>query len=202
MNLTPAITLGLSLLTVVALVTVLLVIALTVAASVSEPMRGWLDRLEDAAATEGIRLAWVVAVIATAGSLYMSEVAHFEPCLLCWYQRIAMYPLVLVLGVGALRNDIGVVRYAMPLAIVGAPISLYHYLIETFPSLAGTVACDPDNPCKLVWFRELGFVTLPLMALAAFGLISTILLLARAGRAAAAEATPPSPAATPLEVSK
>jgi disulfide bond formation protein DsbB len=188
LNLTPAVTLGLSLLTVVALAAVAGVIALAVAARVSDSMRGLLDRLEDAAAADGLRLAWIVALVATAGSLYMSEVAHFVPCTLCWYQRIAMYPLVLVLGVGALRNDGAAVRYAMPLAIIGAPISLYHYAIETFPSLAGTVACDPSNPCTLVWFRELGVVTLPLMAFAAFGLVWTLLALTAAGRAAGIEA--------------
>jgi disulfide bond formation protein DsbB len=191
MNLTPAVTLGLALLTVVALVAVAAMIVLAVLARASEPLRDVLDRLEDAAAADGIRLAWLVALVATAGSLYMSEVAQFEPCRLCWYQRIAMYPLVLVLGMGALRNDAGVVRYALPLAIVGAPISLYHYTIETFPQLAGTIACDPRNPCTLVWFRELGFVTLPLMALAAFALIWSLLTLTRAGRAA--RATPDTP---------
>ena len=198
-DMTPVVILALSLLVVVALAVVIGVVVLALGARVSETLDDVFGRVLAAAATDGLRIAWLVAIVATAGSLYMSEVAHFVPCTLCWYQRIAMYPLVLVLGVGALRNDPAVVRYAMPLAIVGAPISLYHYVIELFPNLAGAVACDPDNPCTLVWFRELGFVTLPLLALAAFALIWTLLALTAAGRAAATEpmgAAPSVPATT------
>ena len=122
--------------------------------------------------------AFVVAALAMAGSLYFSEIAHFEPCRLCWYQRIAMYPLVVILGIAAWRRDIGVRRYAVPLAAIGAVISTYHYALEWFPWLDSGV-CVATMPCTLVWFRELGFISLPYLALSAFLLIIALLWLAR-----------------------
>ena len=71
-----------------------------------------------------------------AGSLYFSEVAHFVPCRLCWYQRIAMYPLVLLLGIATLRRDVGIRLYAIPLAAIGAAVSIYHVQLERFPDQA------------------------------------------------------------------
>jgi disulfide bond formation protein DsbB len=112
-------------------------------------------------------VAFVVAAVATAGSLYFSEVADFVPCRLCWFQRIAMYPLSVVLLVAALRGDRGVRWYAGPLAAIGALVSTYHYLIEWRPSLEGG-ACGVGPSCADIWFRELGFVTLPFMALCGF----------------------------------
>ena len=106
-------------------------------------------------------LAFLVAAVATAGSLYFSEVANYVPCRLCWFQRIAMYPLAVILLIAAIRRDRAIRWYAVPLAAVGACVSIYHYLVEWHPRLEGD-ACDPTNPCSLVWFREFGFVTLPL----------------------------------------
>jgi disulfide bond formation protein DsbB len=112
-------------------------------------------------------LAFLVAATATAGSLYFSEVADFVPCQLCWYQRIAMYPLVPILFVAAVRRDRSVRWYAAPVAAVGAMISTYHYLIEWEVFSEGG-ACGIGPSCADIWFRELGFVTLALMALAGF----------------------------------
>ena len=121
-------------------------------------------------------LAWLVAAVAMAGSLYFSESAKFVPCKLCWFQRIAMYPLALVLLIAALRRDERIRQYAVPLAAVGAVISAYHYLIEWRPSLeAGS--CDVAAPCTVPWFRQFGFVSLPLMALCGFAAIISLLTL-------------------------
>jgi disulfide bond formation protein DsbB len=120
--------------------------------------------------------AWGVATLAMAGSLYFSESAHYTPCTLCWYQRIAMYPLVLILGIAAVRRDIAIRLYAIPLALVGVAISTYHYLLEWFPSI-DTGACTVGIPCTQVWFREFGFISLPLLALVAFLLVTVLLLI-------------------------
>jgi disulfide bond formation protein DsbB len=120
--------------------------------------------------------AWAVATLATAGSLYFSEIAHYTPCVLCWYQRIAMYPLVLVLGIAAVRCDLGIRVYSLPMAVIGAIISTYHYLLEWFPQI-DTGACTAGIPCTQVWFREFGFVSMPFLALIAFLLIITFLLV-------------------------
>lgn len=119
-------------------------------------------------------LAWLVAATATAGSLYFSEVAHYPPCRLCWFQRICMYPMAAILLVGALRRDRAIAWYAVPLAAVGIVISAYHYLIEWYPSLEAT-SCDPLAPCTIVWVRRFGFVSLPFMA--GCGFLAIIALL-------------------------
>ena len=114
-------------------------------------------------------LALVVAIVATSGSLYLSEVAHFIPCRLCWYQRAAMYPLVPLLAVSLWRRWFGARWVVFAIAVVGGSISVWHILIERFPTLE-TGACDPDNPCSLIWVRRLGYLTIPTMALSAFAL--------------------------------
>jgi disulfide bond formation protein DsbB len=123
-------------------------------------------------------LAFIVAAVATAGSLYFSEVANYAPCRLCWFQRIAMYPLAVILLIAAIRRDRAIRWYAIPLAAIGACVSIYHYLVEWHPRLEGDV-CDPTNPCSLVWFREFGFVTLPFMALCGFTAIIALLAPSR-----------------------
>ncbi len=111
-------------------------------------------------------LATVVAGTAMAGSLYFSESANYIPCTLCWYQRIAMYPLVVLAGVAWWRGDDP--RFSMaPLAGIGAVISSYHWLVERIPEL-DSGACAASVPCDFVWFEEFGFVTLPFMALCGF----------------------------------
>lgn len=125
-----------------------------------------------------IAWAWCLALLATAGSLYFSEGAGFVPCSLCWYQRIAMYPLVLVLGVGAVRGDPDVWRFALPLPVVGLVISAYHAALQRMPSLE-VVPCGAGPPCSGRYVAVFGFVTIPVMAGAAFGLIATLLLLIR-----------------------
>lgn len=120
--------------------------------------------------------AWGVALLAAAGSLYFSESANYIPCTLCWYQRIAMYPLVLILGIAIIRRDTSVRIYAIPLAAVGAVISTYHWILERFPEL-DYGACSSGIPCTQKWFEEFGFITLPFLALVAFLLIITFLLV-------------------------
>ena len=83
---------------------------------------------------QSLLCAWIVAIVTTAGSLYYSEHFHFLPCELCWYQRIVMYPLVVVLGVGWFRRDKAVWMTALPFVVIGAPLSLYHWLVERVPS--------------------------------------------------------------------
>jgi disulfide bond formation protein DsbB len=122
-------------------------------------------------------LATAIAAVATAGSLYLSEVAGYVPCALCWYQRIAMYPLTIVLGVAALRRDRRVWLTAVPIAAIGSAVSVWHIVIERNPALGGP--CDPTAPCSIRWVEEFGFLTLPTMALIAFLAIIVLTLVAR-----------------------
>jgi disulfide bond formation protein DsbB len=170
---TPAtVSLFYSLLAIVANVAV---VAVLVAA-----VTGRADALADELGRTSLTGAFIVALLATAGSLYFSEVAKYEPCTLCWYQRIAMYPLVVILGVAAWRGDTRVRRYAVPIVAIGAVISLYHYALEHIPALDSGV-CSSAVPCTFIWFQELGFITLPYLALSAFLLIGALAWLA--GRA-------------------
>ena len=126
-------------------------------------------------------LAWLVAAVAMAGSLYFSESAHFAPCKLCWYQRIAMYSLAVLLLIAALWRDSGIRRYAVPLATIGGLLSAYHYLIEWHPSLEGaTGSCDITVSCTAPWFRQFGFISLSLMALCGFAAIIALLTIGEA----------------------
>ena len=131
-------------------------------------------RLGSAISDAGVWLAFLVAAGSTLGSLYFSEIADFVPCRLCWFQRIAMYPLTVVLLVGAIRKDRAVRWYAGPLAIIGAAIAGWHTLIEWRPQLDNG-ECELTGPsCTYVWFREFGFISLATMALTGF---LTILIL-------------------------
>jgi len=134
-----------------------------------------------------IQLAFVVALVATLGSLYLSEVAHFVPCRLCWYQRIAMYPLPVILAIAWWKRDAGVRRYVVPLALIGLLISTYHILVERFPSLEDSGVCEVSNPCTIRWVERFGFVTIPRMAFAGFALISGLLVHPAPGAAPPAE---------------
>lgn len=118
-----------------------------------------------------------VATVATLGSLYMSEVAHYRPCRLCWIQRGFMYPLVVVLALAVWRKAPGVRRFVVPWAIVGLGVSTYHYLLEWFPETLETNVCDIKVPCSAFPFRLWDFVTLPFMAGSGFLFIISVLLL-------------------------
>ncbi|QOY36899.1 disulfide oxidoreductase [Anaerobacillus isosaccharinicus] len=124
-------------------------------------------------------LAWFVAVVATLGSLYFSEIRLFLPCELCWYQRIAMYPLAVLLGIAAYTNDLKITKYALPFSIIGGLIAFYHYLLEKVPGFASVKPCSQGIPCDVAWINWLGFITIPFLALTAFVLITVFLLISK-----------------------
>lgn len=139
--------------------------------------------VDDAFGPNAAALALLVAVVAVAGSLYFSEVAHFRPCKLCWYQRAVMYPLVPILAVALWRRWTNAWRFVVPMTLVGASISTWHVLVERYPTLEAS-ACDPTNPCSLIWFKRFGYITIPTMALSGFLLIATLMLIGRQRAAA------------------
>jgi disulfide bond formation protein DsbB len=177
---TDTVTLFLALLSVVAELAVAATVMVHVAARISPTGARWKSVFVDTVGPQALVLAFFVAAISMSGSLYFSEAAHFTPCKLCWYQRIAMYPLVPVLGLAAWRRDDGIRPYAAALAALGASVSVYHVLLERFPSLESG-ACDVANPCTIIWVRRFGYLTIPTMALSAFALI-VALMLTRAGQ--------------------
>lgn len=127
--------------------------------------------------------AWLVAVVATLGSLYFSEVMKLPPCVLCWYQRIAMYPLTIMLFIGLLRKDRNVAVYTLPLAIIGAVIAIYHNLLyyQILPESAAP--CSLGVSCTIRLIEWLGFITIPLLSLVAFLLIiGSLIIFMRKGK--------------------
>lgn len=123
----------------------------------------------------GVYFAWVFSLLATGGSLYFSEIRGFVPCELCWYQRIFMYPLTITLGIASYRDDRGVAVYALPLAVIGGAISIFHYLQQKVPALRVSALCTGGVPCSGQYINWFGFITIPFLALTAFCAISLLL---------------------------
>ena len=124
-----------------------------------------------------VQLAWLQAVVATGGSLYFSEVLKLVPCVLCWYQRIAMYPLVVILTIGLFVRETRIRLYVLPFSLIGLGISVYHNLLY-YGILPESIApCTAGVSCTTRQIEWFGFVTIPLLALIAFSVISVCLLL-------------------------
>ena len=157
-----------------ALLAVLLVVA--IAAIWSERARRLLAEARDSLLGGELWVAWGLALVATAGSLFFSEVSQFIPCRLCWFQRIGMYPLAAILLIAAIRRDTrGGALYGLPLAVFGAIVAIYHIYIEYHPE-AETASCKIGAPCATKWIDRLGYITIPVLALTAF--LAIIALLA------------------------
>ena len=123
--------------------------------------------------------AWLIAAVSTLGSLFFSEVMDLIPCVLCWYQRIFLFPLAIILLIGLFPLDKKVVNYALPLAIIGLLFTVYHCLLffgvipENLQPCSQGVSCTDDN------MELFGFLPIPLLALIAFLMISILLFKAR-----------------------
>lgn len=117
-------------------------------------------------------LAWLVAIVAMAGSLFFSEIQHFPPCVLCWYQRIFMYPLVLLIGVGLLRKDANLPAYILPLSLAGMVVAFGHVLLYYGVIPEAAVPCAAGVSCTTKFIEWFGFITIPLLSLTAFTVIS------------------------------
>ena len=122
--------------------------------------------------------AWLIAAIATLGALFFGEVMKLPPCTLCWYQRIFMFPLAIILPFGLFPLDRKIVRYALPLAAVGWTVALFHVLLVAGYIPEDVQPCSPGVPCSQTDIRWFGFVTIPLLALVAFSSIVALLLAA------------------------
>ncbi|MGG3843873.1 disulfide oxidoreductase [Anoxybacillus kestanbolensis] len=116
-------------------------------------------------------VAWIVSTVATLGSLYFSEIRGFIPCELCWYQRILMYPIALILGISTFQNDSSSKKFVLPMAILGWFISFYHYLLQKVPGFAEIKPCINGIPCNVEYINWFGFITIPFLALTAFTII-------------------------------
>ena len=161
---------------------VLIVLLLLVGLLALFGVRGPLDWIRRLLWGYELWAAFVVAAIATGGSLFLSQVAGFVPCELCWFQRICMYPLSILLLLMAWYGDNRAARYLFPLPIVGACVSIYHLLIEN-AVIKEPNQCLQSAPggCATKWINEFGYITIPTLALTGFLLLIGFLVLATVG---------------------
>jgi disulfide bond formation protein DsbB len=160
-----------SLLAVLGLIGQVLIVVLALLLLVArERVRRWFWGYE-------LWAAFVVAAIATGGSLFLSEVAGFIPCEMCWYQRICMYPLSLLTLFAAVHGDYRFARYLLPFPVIGACVSVYHLLIENHV-VATPAQCAIGAGCAVKWINYFGYMTIPTLALTAFVLLIGFLALA------------------------
>lgn len=124
-------------------------------------------------------IAWVQALAAMLGSLYYSEIRHFNPCVLCWYQRILMYPLVFIIAVGILRKDKNLPFYVLPMSITGFLIAFYHVLLQKGILPESIAPCTIGASCATKYTGYFGFITIPVMSLFAFSVIIICMLMYR-----------------------
>ncbi|MFA7271027.1 MAG: disulfide bond formation protein B [Sterolibacterium sp.] len=122
--------------------------------------------------------AWLVASISTLGALFFGEVMQIPPCVLCWHQRIFMFPLVLILPIGLFPFDRKVVRYALPLAGIGWLFAVFHVLLVAGVIPESIKPCTQGVPCSQTVIEWFGFVTIPLLSAVAFSAVIALLVLA------------------------
>ena len=162
-----------------ALATIAMQIAVVVLllALISYSKIGYARTLVNMVGKNAIGLSALVALAATVGSLIYSEIAQFEPCNLCWYQRMFIYPQVVLLGIAFLKKDSRIVDYILGLSIIGGIIAGYHYFIQ-MTQTAGTLcsALEGSTSCIVIFFMEYGYITIPLMSLTTFALIIVIMI--------------------------
>lgn len=122
-------------------------------------------------------ICWLVASASTLGSLFFSEIMLFPPCILCWYQRIFLFPLVFVLATGLFSRDHSVVRYALPLAATGWLVALYHNLLYTGVIPESIRPCSRGVSCTEKYIDLFGFLTIPMLSFLSFSTIVALLLV-------------------------
>src|SRR3989344_2792551 len=123
--------------------------------------------------------AWTTSILSLVGSVFFSNVLNFPPCVLCWYQRIAMYPLAVILGVGILKKDKNVLWYAAPLAVVGWAVSIYHNLLYYNILPESAAPCVAGVSCTTKFIEYFGFITIPFLSFAGFSVILISLIIYR-----------------------
>ena len=124
-----------------------------------------------------IYMAWLVNIVAFMGSMYFSNFMMLPPCVLCWYQRICIFPLSIIFAVGFLKKDENIFWYSIPLVTIGWIISLYHNLLYYKIIPKAITACSSGVSCTDVQIEYLGFITIPLMAFTALSLTALLLIL-------------------------
>jgi disulfide bond formation protein DsbB len=122
-------------------------------------------------------LCWLLVSLSTTISIFFSSIMEFAPCVLCWYQRICLFPLVLILGAGLISVDKNVVKYSLPLAIAGWLVALYHTLLYSGIIPESIQPCSQGVSCTEEYIDLFGFITIPMLSLLSFSTIIALLLI-------------------------
>lgn len=122
-------------------------------------------------------LAWLLVSVSVTGSVFFSYVLEFEPCVLCWYQRICLFPLVLILAAGLFPFDKSVVKYALPLAIAGGLTAFYHTLLYAGIIPESIQPCSKGVSCTEKYIELFGFISIPMLSFFAFAAVTALLLI-------------------------
>ena len=130
--------------------------------------------------TYGLFFAWIIALCAMLSTLFFSEILQWPVCPLCWYQRLSLYPLVILLGMAAYKNDRAIIPYALPFPLIGLFFSVYQYLEQMIPGFAPIDFCSAGSTsCSIIHLKLLGFVTIPFLSAIACAMIFLLLIAAR-----------------------
>jgi disulfide bond formation protein DsbB len=122
------------------------------------------------------KIAFLISIISVTTSIYFSEVLGYLPCSLCWWQRVCMYPLSIILGLGIIRKDRNSIYYALPLAILGVLVAFYQNLVYYGLVIHKAISCTPGISCADKTLTFFGFLSIPLMSLISFIVITTCLI--------------------------
>lgn len=170
----------LSWLTLAGGVFVVLSVLSVLATHFNQDLQKTINPLQKVIAKNATTFSFIVALTAMLGSLTYSDVIGYEPCKLCWYQRIFMYPQVFLLGLASLKKDKNIVNYAILLSSVGAMIAVYHYLMQiSFADISSCGVVGYSTACSQRFVLQFGYITIPIMSLTAFALILTFLIIAK-----------------------
>lgn len=169
-----------ALMTLAALAGTLGIAVLGLGSRFSPALARWNDEVKDTLGGWTYWLVFLIALVSLLGSLYYSEVVGYAPCSLCWYQRIAMYPLVVIMGIAAWKRDAGIRGYVLPLMVIGGVFALYQYIIGYFPD-AEILGCSLDVSCTERYIWEFGFVDFPFMSFVGFSLMISLMLWSSPG---------------------
>ncbi len=151
----------------------------------SRTAKDYLHLYRDLIDPFALPLAFLIALVALLGSLYFSEYANYAPCEYCWYQRIGIYPLSLILLVAIITRDRTVKKYVLPMTLIVSCVSIWHILVQRVSSLETVTSCKAGTPCTSIYVNELGFISIPVMALTASLTIAVLMLYLKRKRAVA-----------------
>ncbi|MFB6226526.1 MAG: disulfide bond formation protein B [Candidatus Paceibacteria bacterium] len=171
---------GLAILTILGDIFVVFSVLLWVFSSKSKQAKEWLNKLFRPIDEKLIFSALIVSIMATAGSLFYSEIAGYDPCKLCWLQRIFMYPQVILLAIAYKKSDIKFSTYSLSLSVPGLAIAVYHYIIQFFQTKI--VPCSTVGysvSCSEHFTLSYGYITIPMMAATAFMLMIVFMIRLR-----------------------